>query len=221
MSDAPSAERSSADELLDVVAARVFGTPEGVARIEPLLDRFRDEVGILRDDDEFPELLQAIRTDWALCDAPAELGATPGDTWWARALGGAVPGVDLSDLELGSGAYVVGLFEVWPGSRAWLRDPLRGYSLELLDELLLEPTEPGGPAALWECRVWLEDGVGRLCRAPLPYPLEIRRLLLDAARLRWERGGPPVSLLRLRRLWLHFHRAPRADATAVFSGLLR
>ena len=73
-------------ELLDEVAAHVFDGEAGAARLAPLLEQWTDEVGQVREDDSHRELLQAMRTDWALCDAPVDRGRP----WLSLALDGAL-----------------------------------------------------------------------------------------------------------------------------------
>jgi hypothetical protein len=201
--------RSVLPDLLDDAASALFGDEPGRTRLEPLLRQWEQEVGTIREDDHDSELLHEVRTDWALMDA-----TTP--SWLRRALRGELDGVRARDewqVLLGSH---VGLFEVWPGSRAWLRDVRCGLSLELEDPVRVEPLPQGGPGALWEVRVVVHDGRARMCRRPLAYPVELLPDLHEVNRRRFVGGGGPVSLLRLRRHWLQFHRAPRAEPAAVF-----
>src|SRR5690606_25046725 len=126
----------------------------------------------------------------------------PGDTWAMRAIRGEVPGVEVPKTWAWVVGTWVGLFEVWPGPRPWLRDRLRGLSVALHDPVHLEPAQPGRPAALWEVRLRLDDGRARLCRMPVAYPLEIAPLLERASQSRWQRGGASPSLQGLRRACL-------------------
>jgi hypothetical protein len=197
-------------DALDEIASRVFGGAEGQARLQPLLSQWEDEVGRIHDDDEQHEVLQAVRTDWALCDA------NPGDTWLRRVMRGAVPGVPPHDAWHPLLGGHVGLFEVWPGQQAWLRDVRSGLSVRLSDPVRVVPLPEGGPGALWEVRIVIVDGAARMCRPPLSYPLGVLDQLHDENRARFDHGGEPVSLLRLRRYWLQWARAPRAEAAAVF-----
>src|SRR5690606_18532824 len=72
---------STAEDVLDDLAARVFGSAEGRARLEPLLERWAAEVGTILDDDDEAALWQAVRTDWALLDVTPPGARGPGDTW--------------------------------------------------------------------------------------------------------------------------------------------
>ena len=147
-------------ELLDEVAAFVFDGEAGAARLAPLLDRWNEEVGQIREDDAQRELLQAMRTDWALCDVPTH-GGRP---WLAAALEGALGPVP--DRWRVLARNHVGLFEIFPGKVSWFRDLRAGLCVPVLDPLPLQPEE-AGPAALWEARVVLDDGTAVLARAPL------------------------------------------------------
>jgi hypothetical protein len=197
-------------EALDEIAGVVFGGEAGRRRLEPSLKDWEEEVGTIREDDMESELLHAVRTDWALADVPIDGGAS----WLRRLHRGEIDGWrdEWSPL-LGSH---VGLFEVWPGSRAWLRDVRCGLSLVLEDAVRVEPLPQGGPGALWEVRIVVQDGHARMCRRPLAYPIELLPELHEANRRRFVRGGQPVPLMRLRRHRLQFHRAPRAEPAAVF-----
>jgi hypothetical protein len=196
-------------EALDEVASAVFGDDVGRVRLEPMLQRWEQEVGTIREDDVESELLHAVRTDWALVEAQ-----TP--SWLRRASRGEIEGVRWRDEWTALLGSHVGLFEVWPGSRAWLRDVRCGLSLVLDDPVRVEPLPQGGPGALWDVRVVVQDGRARMCRRPLAYPVELLPDLHEANRRRFVHGGGPVPLLRLRRHWLQFHRAPRAEPAAVF-----
>ena len=197
-------------DLLDDLASRVFGGEEGEGRLRPLLDRWEREVGRIQEDDEQREVLQAVRTDWALCEAD------PDAPWLRRVLAGAVADVPPDDRWRPLLGTHVGLFEVWPGPQAWLRDVRSGLSVRLADPVRVEPLPEGGPAALWEVRIAIVDGAAQMCRPPLSYPLGVLDPLHDHNRARFETGVPPVSLLRLRRYWLQFQRAPRAEPAAIF-----
>lgn len=199
-------------EALDDIASVVFGGDAGMQRLDPLLRQWDEEVGAIQQGDVEPELLHAVRTDWALVDAPIDGGAS----WLRRASRGEVPDLQWRDAWTPLLGSHVGLFEVWPGSRAWLRDVRCGLSLVLEDPVRVEPLPHGGPGALWEVRIVVEGGRARMCRRPLAYPIELLPDLHEATRRRFVAGGGPIPLLRLRRQWLQFHRAPRADPVAVF-----
>jgi hypothetical protein len=205
-------------DTLDDLAERVFGDEVGQARVAPLLTRFDREVSPLRSEDPHGELWQAIRTDWALVDAPIPGGRGPGDTWARRAMWGEMPGIEPDDAVRRVAASVADVFEVWGGDPVRLRAPRSGICAPLRDAVRLLPTG-GGPEAIWEARVVIVDGAAELCRPPLPYPPEIASRLLEAGRRRFA-AGEPLSLATLRRAWLHLHRAPRADARSVFGRLL-
>ena len=205
-----SAAHSPLADALDDLASAVFGGPQGEARLQPLLARWEQEVGRIQEDDEQREVLHAARMDWALCDAD------PDAPWLQRVLSDSVPDVPPQDRwRVLSGTHV-GLFEVWPGPDAWLRDVRCGLSVRLADPVRIEPLPEGGPAALWEVRIAIVDGAAQMCRPPLAYPLGVLDALHDHNRARFETGVAPVSLLRLRRYWLQFQRAPRAEPAAIF-----
>lgn len=196
-------------EQLDEAAAAVFGGAAGARRLAPLLARWDEEVGTIREDDQDRELLQAMRTDWALCDVPA-VGERP---WLALLLEGALGPVPDAWRVLARNH--IGLFEVFPGKVSWLRDLRGGLCVPVLDALPLV-AEPQGPAAVWEARVVLTDGTATLARGPLGYPFE---LLPTFVRLSEARFGAPAPKLRwtaLRRGWLQFSRARRADPRNLF-----
>ncbi len=204
------------DDALDDLAARVF-RDDAPDRIEPLLSRFAEKVGPLLADDEQPQLWQALRVDWALCDAWLD---HPGDTWAWRATMGRVDGVTPTPADGTVARSIAGVFEVWPGRTPWLREPTRGICLRLADHVVLQPPVDGeGPAALWGLRVCVAAESAFMCRPPLPFPLAALRPIRDAARRRL--AGEPDLLLRLYRGWLHFARASRADAEAIFEAVLR
>lgn len=203
-------------DALDELAAAVFDGEEGHHRVVPLFARWDDEAAPLRDEDPDYPRWQLIRTDWALCDALAHDAVGPGDTWLQRLLRGRVPGfVPGPDHAALAGSWV-GLFEVWQGRIPWLRDCVGGLCLGLGDPARLEPTGDDGPVALWEARVVIEDGRARLCREPLPYPLEILRTVRDRQLRRFAPGGRAPSLALLRRARLRWRRAERADASVMF-----
>lgn len=214
MSDATAV--CGADEL-DALAEAVFGGDEGLARLHPLLRRWDDEVGPLREDDDQYPLWQAMRADWVLCDAAIVGGDGPGDTWARRAAIGAVPGVEPDPRWHAIATTFVGLFEVWPSRPAFLRDRVRGVSLPLGDDIELDPPTEKGPVALWEARITVVEGAAHLCRRPMPYPLSILPMLELAHALRFASPPTMLSWSKLRRSWLTFHRAPRAAAEAVFA----
>lgn len=210
---------SPASELLDEVARAVFDTTQGPSRLQPLLRRYDEEVGVILEDERHRDLLLATRLDWALCDAAIEGGAGPGDTWLRRAVRGEIEGLAVDPAWDRISATFVGLFEVWPGRRAFVRDLLHGISLPLADAVRLEPM-PEGPAALWEVRIVIENGAARLCRPPLSYPLEILKTLDEQTLTRFRPDGAVLPLQALRRRWIQFHRASRADPVTWFSRLL-
>jgi hypothetical protein len=196
-------------ELLDEAAAFVFGDEAGAKRLAPLLEQWADEVGTIREDDQQRELLQAIRTDWALCDAPV----ADGRPWLHAVLAG--------DLGPAPDAWRVlarnhvGLFEVFPGAVSWFRDLRGGLCVPVLDPLPLVPEERG-PAALWEARVVLVDGTATLARAPLGYPMELRPTVQKLSESRFGAAEPKLAWAALRRGWLQFSRARRADPRILF-----
>jgi hypothetical protein len=207
------------EDELDALAEAVFGTPAGRARVDPLLRRWEVEVGPIHEDDPHHGLWQAIRLDWALCDAEIDGGRGRGDTWAARAAAGLVDGIEPDPRWRAVSGTVVGLFEVWPSDPPFLRDRLRGACMPLHDAVRLVPVDDG-PAALWEVRVCIGDGHAHLCRSPLPYPLELLPLLEQANADRFAPGGAPLRWSKLRRGWFAVHRARRADPAAIFERIL-
>lgn len=211
-----------AGAALDALAAEVFSGSLGRARLAPLFEVFEREVGKIDEDDRDFEQLQLVRMDWALCDATVPGGA-PGDTWAWRAIHG--------DLEQQSSATrlvpswstaarsICGLFEVFPGEPAWVRDRLSGVVLRLFDSIGPWPdVRPEQPAALWELRLVPDDAGGfRMARAPIDYPPDLLGLLelelpkqfatrrwpclqdLRKARLRFRRAGERTAIDRLLR----------------------
>jgi hypothetical protein len=202
-------------QALDSLAERVFGGPDGMVRLQPLVEGFEAAVGPAYGEDPEREQWLAIRTDWAVCDVPAEAGARAGDTWAARVVRGECPGVIAEPIDVALAACYVGLFEVWPGPQLWARDVLRG--------LCIEVSEPGETARaiadkgplLWEMRLVIEDGCARRCRAPLEYP---PTMLTRLHELR-EAGRTP-DLMALRRARLQFGRTPRLDPAVSFATAL-
>ncbi|MGH1343226.1 MAG: hypothetical protein ACRBN8_16830 [Nannocystales bacterium] len=197
------------EELLDEAAARVFGGPAGPERLAPLLARWGEEVGTIREDDQDRELLQAMRTDWALCDAPA-VGERP---WLAILLEGGLGPVP--DRWRVLSRSHIGLFEVFPGKVSWLRDLRGGLCVPVLDPLPLVP-EASGPAAVWEARVVLAGGTATLARGPLGYPFELLPTFVKLSQARFGAPEPKLRWAALRRGWLQFSRARRADARNLF-----
>ncbi len=195
--------------MLDEVASFVFEGAAGAARLAPLLERWNDEVGTIREDDEQRELLQAIRTDWALCDA----ATGDGRPWLHRALEGELG--PIADPWRVLRRHHVGLFEVFPGKVSWLRDLRGGLCVPVLEPVPLH-SEPSGPAALWEVRVVLVEGTAVLARAPLAYPMEILGVVLERSRARFGSASPKLRWPALRRGWLHNSRARRADPRVLF-----
>jgi len=203
------------DEL-DQLATVVFGDAAGRCRLAPLLQRWNDEVGELRPEDPQTGLMIATRLDWALVDASAE-DDVHGPSWCARAASG-----ELEGAEPGAAARClrthVGLFEVWPAYRcSWLRDRVAGVCVRLVESLALPPAARG-PAALWEVRVLVENGVATLCRPALDYPIELVELLPEPSspgRARAEQWA------RLRRGRLKHARTPKLDLRLAFRDALR
>ena len=205
---------------LDELAAAVFGGAAGRRRIEPLLKVWDEQVGPLREEDPEHATWQAIRTDWALCDVAL---CRPGDTWAWRAAQGAIAGADVDEAAAAVLARsIAGLWFVTPGRRLWLCDAMSGVGVQLDPgvKLLDVPEGRTRPAAVWEARVALVDGAAQLCRPPLSYPVqvadEVRRRGL--ARLVDPTAARHDALMSLRRHWLHWGRAPRADAALLFAG---
>jgi hypothetical protein len=206
------------EDDLDELAEAVFGTLEGRRRLDPLLRRWDAEVGLIHEGDPHHGLWHAIRVDWALCDAEIEGGRGPGDTWAARAAAGLIDGIEPEPRWRAVSSTMVGLFEVWASEPPFLRDRLRGMCMPLHDAVRLIPGDDG-PAALWEVRVCICGGHGHLCRSPLPYPLEILPIL-DRAHADRFAGDAPLRGSKLRRAWFAYHRAARADPTAIFERIL-
>lgn len=196
-------------DLLDAVAGFVFDGDAGRLRLAPLLERWDDEVGTIREDDHQRELLQAIRTDWALCDVPVRDGLP----WLHHVLGGELGPVPDAWRVLARNH--VGLFEVFPGKVSWFRDLRGGLCVPVLDPLPLVPEE-SGPAAVWEARVVLVEGTAVLARAPLGYPFEMLPLMRQRSAARFGAARPKLRWSALRRGWLQFSRARRADPHTLF-----
>lgn len=223
------------DAILDALAATVFGSAAGQRRLAPLLARWDEHVGPLREEDPEHATWQAMRTDWALCDAAIE---GPGDTWAWRMVTGrldldcvetladVLPGQAdvLGTATLGHAARsIAGLWLVHPGRRPWLCDALSGIGLELGSPMRLDapPHRAGDAIALWDARVVVAGGVAHLCRPPVAYPLEVVDEVRRAGLSRLSSGTTSrhAVLMALRRRWLHWARAPRADARLLFSAL--
>jgi hypothetical protein len=170
----------------------------------------------MRAEDPQTGLMIATRLDWALVDASVP-GDEHGRSWCARAACGEIDGVE-PELAARCLRTHVGLFEVWPAHRcAWLRDRVAGVCVRLTDPIALPPA-PRGPAALWEVRVEIEDGVARLCRAALDYPLVLVELLPDPS----APGRDRTDLwARLRRGRLKHARTPKLDVRLAFRDALR
>ncbi len=206
--DKPATPRWLAEQL-DEAATRVFGGVSGARRLAPLLARWDEEIGTVREDDQDRELLQAMRTDWALCDAAA-VGERP---WLALLLEGAMGPVPDAWRVLARNH--IGLFEVFPGKVSWLRDLRGGLCVPVLDPLPLL-AETSGPAAVWEARVVLLDGTATLARGPLGYPLELLPTFVPLSEARFGGSQPKLRWPALRRGWLQFSRARRADPRNLF-----
>jgi len=211
--------------VLDALAGAVFGDARGEERIAPLLARWEGQVGPLREEDPEHATMQAVRVDWALCDAAVDY---PGDTWAWRAAQGAIPGVQRTAAIGAVARSISGLWRVTPGRRPWLSDCLSGVGVELASPIRLP--NAGGEPLLWDARIVVMDGAAELCRPPLTYPgvvlSEIRRRGLlrlkqptgvdpDGARV--DEASRHSTLLQLRRRWLHCARAPRADPLLLFT----
>lgn len=211
-------ERTSpAGAALDVLAEAAFSGPKGRARIEALIERFDAEVGALAVDDQDFELLQLARTDWALCDVPAEPGARPGDSWALRALRGELPGVPAVDhsLALEAASCIVGLFEVYPGRPTWVRDRISGVVLRLCEAVgPFEVEYEDEPVALWELRLIADpDGGFHLARPPIDYPIELLDTLEEEFARRF--GAEPWPTMQdLRRARLRHFRAGKRTPIA-------
>ncbi len=209
-------EGSKAGDILDGLAARVFAGPLGLTRLAALFERFEQQVGKIGEDDPDFDQLQLVRMDWALCDATIP-GAGPGETWAWRAACGELS-ESLSDRASWLAARTVcGLFEVFPGEPAWVRDRLSGVVLRLFDGIGPWPHAPiEQPAALWELRLVPDEGGGfRMARPPIDYPPELLDTLdeelpkqfaadrwptlqdLRRARLRYRRAGGRTPISRL------------------------
>lgn len=200
-------------DALDDLATGVFGASPD--RLQPLLAKWDAEVGAMRAEDPQTGLMIATRLDWALVDAPVS-GDPHGRSWCARAACGEVDDVDPALAALCSRTHV-GLFEVWPAHRcAWLRDRIAGICVRLTDPLAL-PSAPRGPAALWEVRVIIEDGVASLCRAALDYPLALVDGLPEPAAPGRDRSD---LWARLRRGRLKHARTPKLDVRLAFRDAL-
>ncbi|MEM6290281.1 MAG: hypothetical protein AAGA54_03420 [Myxococcota bacterium] len=209
MLDADASSSSVWSGLLDEAAARVFDGEAGRARLAPLLERWDDEVGAIREDDALRELLQAVRTDWALCDVPRR----DGRPWLHHLLEGAFG--TIPDRWRPLARNHVGLFEVFPGAVSWLRDLRAGLSVPVLDALP-QPPEPDGPAAIWEARVILSEGTAVLARPPLAYPMQMHPTFVAKSEARFGAAQPKLPWAALRRGWLHVSRARRADPRTLF-----
>ncbi len=199
---------------LDLLATDVFGD-DNLNRLQPLLQRWDDEVGALRAEDRHTALMIATRLDWALVDASVP-NDPQGRSWCARAASGEIEGVDAAIAARCLRTHV-GLFEVWPAHRcAWLRDRVAGVCVRLVDPIVLPPASRG-PAALWEVRVEIEGGVARLCRAALDYPLALVDMLPEPS-------GPGRDRTdvwaRLRRGRLKHARTPKLDVRLAFKDAL-
>lgn len=196
---------------LDALATKVFSGDRGLARLAPLLAIFDREVGKIGEDDPDFEQLQLVRMDWALCDATIP-GAGPGDTWAWRAIHGELdPAGSASPIapsEAAAARSICGLFEVFPGEPAWVRDRLSGVVLRLFDHIGPWPNAaPEQPAALWELRLVPDDTGGfRMARPPIDYPPELSQLLDREFSLQFGKHRWP-ALQHLRKARLHFRRA--------------
>ncbi len=206
---------------LDSLAERVFSGPDGHERARPLLAAHDRVIGRIVGSDDQHELLRASRIDWALCEArPPELVDPKAvDTWAWRVASDRVPGIRSAPDDVAIAGSVAGLFEVWPGRRAWLRDRLSGLSVELdgrIDERAL--AVGSGPGALWDARVVLGAHGAVLCRRPIEYPLAILPMLERAHARSF--GARPCPLLPLRRAWILWRRSRGGAPQEFFARVL-
>lgn len=195
---------------IDAWAAAAFDGDDGAARLQPWRERWADEVGEPRGDDDDAEAWVRTRCDWALVEMGAGRPFVAGDDAVLR--------------QILAGSHV-GLFEVWPTEqgKAWLRDRIAGIALQLAGRVDLRP-EASGPAALWELRVVVNDARLVAVRPPLPYPLELLGVL---DQLRPPAETPPpgdggaalLQALRHARLW--HGRADRIDPRPRFAAAIR
>ncbi len=197
-------------ELLDDLATTIFGGPGGAERFNRSVASFDEALGTISEEDEDFALLQAIRTDHALCDAHATeplFEPQPGDTWAWRAATGRFPLIEPDGHIEAIAASFAGLFEVWPGRRTWVRDRISGRVVPLLDEVV-GVSEEDGPA-LWELRLVPEGEGARLARPPLVYPAGDLLPYLERTHARrfTTEGGPSLGRLRRARLvWIRSRR---------------
>lgn len=207
-----------AGEALDNLCEAVFDGPDGRARLDPLVEQFDASVGVIRQfDDQWP-LWQAIRTDWALCEATVP-GGQPGETWAFRLAAGRVSGLIVTPEERAVADSIAGLFEVFRAGdgrrpRVIVRNALTGLVVELAEPLegLAEGT---GALALWETRVVLLDDGAHLCRPPLVYPLALASALDPFS------FGPELALAKARAARLAWARSgERADISHLFRSLM-
>lgn len=203
-------------DLLDDLATTIFGGPGGAERFARSVAPFDEALGSISEEDEDFALLQAIRTDYALCEAHATeplLEPKVGDTWAWRAATGRFPLIESDPRIEAVAASFVGLFEIWPGRRTWVRDRISGRVVPLLDEVVGvgEDDRPG----LWELRLIPEAEGGRLARPPLVYPAgDLLPYLERTHGSRFTPGGGP-SLARLRRARLVWIRSRRRVAMSA------
>lgn len=204
-----------AGEALDNLCEAVFDSAEGRERLRPLVDRFDAQVGAIRQFDDMWPLWQAIRTDWALCDATIP-GGQPGETWAFRMAAGRVPGLIVTPEERAIADSIAGLFEVFRAGdvrrpKVIVRDALTGVVAELAEPLEGLGDGPGA-VALWETRIVLGERGALLCRPPLIYPLALAGVLdpftygpavalakARSARLAWARSGERADISHLYR----------------------
>lgn len=197
--------RQEIEAALDGWAAATFDGDEGASTLAPWLERWREEVGDVRGDDPQFEAWAEARTDWALVDMGAGQDTIDRDPSW-----GVV-----------SRSWV-GVFEVWPTEGAvrvaWMRDRVGGACGRLAIPIDLR-REPSGPAALWELRVLVHDGLLVPCRAPVAYPVALVKAWPPAA-VRPDPARPSRVLVALRRARLRHARTPRMDPVAAYGAAL-
>jgi hypothetical protein len=188
---------------LDAVLAAAFDGDRGQARLARAAETHDLVVGQVFEDDAHAGELFLRRADWAACEAYEGEGWR----WIDRAAAGELSGVDPAMASI-LGASICGLFELWPGREAVIRDRLRGVVTRLargeLDTSRLTIDER--PSALWEARIVLTSEGARLVRRPLIYPdgaLEA----FDRVQAIRRPGKVDAGLLLARRAFLRWHRA--------------
>ncbi len=201
-----SPDREELAASLDAWAAAAFDGDEGARTLAPWLERWRDEIGDVRPDDPQFEAWAEARTDWALVDMDAGRATIDRDP----------------SFRIVATSWV-GVFEVWPTEGAvrlaWVRDRVGGACGRLAIPIDLR-REPSGPAALWELRVIVQDGVLVPCRAPVAYPVALVGAWPDAPVVP-DPARPSRVLTALRRARLRHARTPRMDPVLAYGAALR